>query len=202
MNAVLGLSKALMYITYRPKVIYKDKALKKALKGKPCIFVANHTCHTDGLFAGAVLNRYKPYSLVAKDWYDKKFMGFFLKHARTVPIDRYNPDGDWYLAGQKVLEKGNPMLIFPEGKTSHGGPMNEFKPGAALLAAKMSAPVVPCAIYGGYHKVFGKRQTMVIGEPVEMNCPENIRLSRFAKEQTAIIQSKVQTLLDEDTKEK
>lgn len=202
MNIILGLSKAVMYILYRPRVIYKDKALKKLLKNKPCIFTANHTSHTDGLFAGAVLNRYKPYSLVAKDWYDKKFMGFFLKHARTVPIDRFNPDADWYVLGQKVLEKGNPMLIFPEGKTSHSGLMNEFKPGAALLAAKMSVPVIPCAIYGGYHKLFGKRQTMVIGEPVDMNCPDNIRPSRFAKEQTVIIQAKVQELLDENNHKK
>lgn len=200
MNIILGLSKAVMYILYRPRAVYKDKALKKQLKNKPCIFAANHTSHTDGLFAGAVLNRYKPYSLVAKDWYDKKFMGFFLKNARTVPIDRFNPDADWYVLGQKVLEKGNPMLVFPEGKTSHSGLMNEFKPGAALLAAKMSVPVIPCAIYGGYHKLFGKRQTMVIGEPVEMNCPDNIRLSRFAKEQTVVIQAKVQELLDENNR--
>lgn len=198
MNVILGLAKLIMYVTYRPKVVYKNKALKRQLKNKPCIFVANHTCHTDGLFACAVLNRYKPYSLVAKDWYDKRFMGFFLKHARTVPIDRYNPDADWYILGQKVLENGSPMLIFPEGKTSHGGPMNEFKPGAALLAAKMSAPIIPCAIYGGYHKLFGKRQTMVIGEPVDMSCPDNIRPSRFAKERTVIIQSKVRQLLDEN----
>lgn len=196
MNLILGISKAVMYIAYGPKIIYTDKALKRRLKGKPCIFVANHTCHTDGLFAGAVLNRYKPYSLVAKDWYDKRLMGFFLKRARTIPIDRYNPDSDWYITGQKILEKGNPILIFPEGKTNRGGPLNGFKPGAALLAAKMSVPVVPCAIYGGYHKLFGKRQTMIIGEPVEMNCPPNIRPSRFAKERTAVIQDKVQTLLD------
>lgn len=197
MNLILGISKAVMYIAYRPKIIYTDKSLKKRLKGKPCIFAANHTCHTDGLFAGAVLSRYKPYSLVAKDWYDKKLMGFFLKRARTIPIDRYNPDSDWYIMGQRVLEKGSPMLIFPEGKTNRGGPLGEFKPGAALLAAKMSAPIVPCAIYGGYHKLFGKRQTMIIGRPVEMICPDNIRPSQFAKKQTVVIQDKVQKLLDE-----
>lgn len=198
MNFVLGLAKAAMYIAYRPKVIYKDKSLKKELKNKPCVFVANHTCHTDGIFAVAVLGKYKPYSLVAKDWYDKKFMGFFLKHSRTVPIDRFNPDADWYLLCQRVIEKGNPMVIFPEGKTNHGGELNEFKPGAALLAEKMSVPVIPCAIYGGYHKLIGKRQRMVVGEAVEMHCPDDIRPSRYAKEQTVIIQNKVQSLLDEN----
>lgn len=197
MNLVLGIVKAGMYIMFRPKVIWKNPRLKKSLKNKPCIFTANHTSHTDGLFAGAVLNRFKPYSLVAKDWYDKKGMGFFLKHARTVPIDRYNPDADWYVKGQEIIGGGSPMLIFPEGSTSKDGSMKEFKPGAALLASKMAVPIIPCAILGGYHKFFGKRQVFVIGEAMEMSCPENVRYSKYAKEQTKIAEKRVRELLEE-----
>lgn len=196
MNFVLGIVKAGMYIMFRPKVIWKNPAMKKSLKNKPCIFIANHTSHTDGLFAGAVLNRFKPYSLVAKDWYDKKGMGFFLKHARTIPIDRYNPDADWYVKGQEIVGKGFPMLIFPEGSTSKDGKMKEFKPGAALLASKMSVPIIPCAISGGYHRFFGKRQVFVIGEAVEMHCPENVRHSKYAKEQMKIAEQKVHELFE------
>ncbi|MCM1055921.1 MAG: 1-acyl-sn-glycerol-3-phosphate acyltransferase [Bacteroides sp.] len=195
MNTVTALAKAAMYIMFRPKVIWEDRSMKKGLKNTPCIFTANHTSHTDGLFAGAVLNRYKPYSLVAKDWYDKKFMGFFLKKARTVPIDRYNPDADWYVTGQELIKNGSPMLIFPEGSTSKDGSMKEFKPGAALLAAKTGAPVIPCAIGGGYKKFFGERQRMIIGRAIEMQCPDGVRLSAFAKRQTVIVQESVKELL-------
>lgn len=197
MNTVLALVKAAMYIMFRPKVIWEDKTMKRALKNTPCVFVANHASHKDGLFAGAVLSAYKPYTLVAKDWYDKKFMGFFLKKARTVPIDRYNPDAEWYAAGQELIRKGFPMLIFPEGSTSKDGKMKEFKAGAALLASKTGVQVIPCAIKGKYKKFFGERQRMVIGRAMEMNCPENIRHSQFAKRQTLIIQSRVKELLDQ-----
>lgn len=77
MNIVTALVKAAVYTAFRPKVTWEDKSMKKALTGTPCVFVSNHISHTDGLFLLAVLSRYKPYALVAKDWYDKKFMGFF-----------------------------------------------------------------------------------------------------------------------------
>lgn len=50
-----------VYFLFRPKVIYADKSLKKRLKERPAVFVANHTHHFDGAFTGAVLGRFKPY---------------------------------------------------------------------------------------------------------------------------------------------
>ena len=196
MNIVIALVKAAVYTAFRPKIIWEDKDMKKSLKGKPCVFVSNHTSHTDGLFVLSVLSRYKPYSLVAKDWYDKKLMGFFLKQARTVPIDRYNPDADWYAQGQEIIKSGSPMLIFPEGHTSKDGSMDAFKPGAALLASKTEVPIIPCAVRGKYAKFFGERQRIIIGQAVEMRCPENLRHSQYARKQTAITQNRVKELFD------
>lgn len=198
MNLITALVKSAMYAAFRPNVIYKEKNIKKYLKNKPCIFVSNHISHKDGLFALSVLSEFKPYVLVAKDWYDKKLMGFFLKHAHTVPIDRFNPDADWYIMAQETVKCGGSMLIFPEGSTSKDGNMKEFKPGAALLAAKTQVPVIPCAIKGKYKKFFGERQRMIIGEPIEMSCPDNMRLSQYAKKQTALIQDKVKELILEE----
>lgn len=118
-----------------------------------------------------------------------------MKHARTVPIDRYNPDADWYAAGQEIIKNGGSMLIFPEGSTSKDGNMKDFKPGAALLATKTEVPVIPCAIKGKYRKFFGERQRIIIGKPMEMRCPEDMRLSKYAKQQTVIIRDKVKSLL-------
>ncbi len=197
MNFIWGIVKAGIYIVFRPKVVWKNPDMKRQLKNKPCIFIANHTSHKDGLFAGAVLNRYKPYSLVAKDWYDKKGMGFFLKRSRTIPIDRYNPDADWYIMGQDIIGRGSPMLVFPEGSTSKDGRMKEFKPGAALLASKMSVPVIPCGIVGEYKKFFGQRQVFIVGEALEMNCPENVRCSKYAREQIKTAQQRVYELVND-----
>ena len=54
---------------------------------------------------------------------------------------------------------------------------------------------MPCAIYGEYHKFFGKRQEFIIGKPIEMNCPTDMRLSKYAREQTETVQQTVRDML-------
>lgn len=170
-----------VYFLFRPKVIYADKSLKKRLKKMTCVFVANHTHHFDGAFAGAVLWRYKPWVLVKKTWYDKKGMGKAISWVRSIPIDLDGMDTAWYENASRVIDKGGSLLIFPEGGLAREGEIQEFKPGAALISAKQGVPIVPCAIYGTYSPVFGMRQKILIGEPIMSVCPSDMRPGKYAK---------------------
>lgn len=60
------------------------------------------------------------------------------------------------------------MIIFPEGHTSKTGVMDEFKPGFAMLAVMSGAKIVPVYNNGEYHKLFGKRLKLYVGEPMEL----------------------------------
>lgn len=181
-------------ILYRPGITWKNKALKKELKDKPVIFVSNHLGHIDGAFIGAVLGRYKPYMLVAKDWYDKKGIGKLIKLCRTIPIDRYGADAVWYEQALEHIRNGSSVIIFPEGFTSKDGIIKEFKPGAALLSAVTGAPIVPLAIYGDYKPLIGMRQRVMIGEKIESSCPEDMRHSLYAKKLIKEAESEVKKL--------
>lgn len=64
--AFIKFVKGLVHLLIRPKVEWKDKSLKKSLKGNPVVFVCNHTHHFDGVVISSVLSRYKPYMLVKK----------------------------------------------------------------------------------------------------------------------------------------
>lgn len=172
---------AAAYILFRPKIIWTDKSNKKQLKNLPAVFVANHTSHFDGAFAGAVLGRYKPYVLVQKSWYEKKGVGTAIRWCRCMPIDINSADADWYINAETLVKSGGSMVIFPEGAIAREGKMQQFKPGAALLSASTGAVIVPCAIYGQYDKVFGKRQKILIGAPIESSCPEDMRHSKYAR---------------------
>ncbi|MGH2401290.1 MAG: lysophospholipid acyltransferase family protein [Candidatus Limnocylindria bacterium] len=48
----------------------------------------------------------------------------------------------------EALADGRPIGIFPEGTRSRDGHLNEGKPGAALLAIRSGAPLLPVAIAG------------------------------------------------------
>ncbi|MBQ9948108.1 MAG: 1-acyl-sn-glycerol-3-phosphate acyltransferase [Oscillospiraceae bacterium] len=189
-----GVIKCTAYFLFRPKVIWEDKSVKKMLTGTSAVFVANHTSHFDGAFTGAVLDRYKPYVLVVKRWFEKKGVGTMIKWCRCMPIDLSGADADWYINAENYIKSGGSMIIFPEGGIAREGKMQQFKPGAALLSASTGAVIVPCAIYGEYDMVFGKRQKILIGSPIESRCPKDMRHSKYARQLAQQAEAEVKRL--------
>ena len=189
-----GLITFLVYIFFRPKIIYADKTLKKRLKKQPCVFVANHTHHFDGAFCGAVLRRYKPWVLVTKKWFEKKKVGKLISLCRCISISLDEADGEWFKTAEEIINRGGSLMIFPEGALSKSGKIEEFKPGAALISAKHGVPIVPCTIYGKYKFFIGMRMKFYIGEPIESNCPPDVRHSKYARELIA----KARTAVEEN----
>lgn len=188
-----------VYFLFRPKVIYKRKELKKELKGKPAVYVMNHTHHFDGPFAGAVLGRFKPYVLVKKQWYEKKKVGTMISWCRCIPISLDEADGTWFSTAERLIAEGRSLIIFPEGGLAREGHIEQFKAGAGLVSAKTGAPVVPCAVYGSYDMVFGMRQRLLVGEPIESNCPPDMRHSKYARQLMARAKDEVEALYGEMT---
>lgn len=185
-KAIQGLLRGIiqtgMYAAYRPKVDYEDVEIMKS--DRPIIFICNHMSHKDGALIASVLHKKKPYFLIAKDWYDKKQFGLFLKAYGSVPVDRSGMDTGWYDACRRLVEAGTSILIFPEGKTSKAE-MNEFQPGYAVLAEKTGALVVECAHAGSYKLIFGERKRIRVGKSYQLECPKDIRKSIYAKQEAA-----------------
>lgn len=143
--------------------------------------------------------KYKPYTYIARDWYEKKFAKPFFDALDYIPLDRKDLDTSWLDMGIEKINKGYSILIFPEGKTSKGA-MNEFKPGFLYLAKRTDIPVIPMCVIGKY-KTF-RRQTLVIGEPIKMDLKEKGRPSLILKKYSDVCQGEVQKLLDTYTPEK
>ena len=47
-----------------------------------------------------------------------------------------------------LADQGYSILIFPEGRLTHDGAMEPFKPGVGLLAKRLELPVVPIHLDG------------------------------------------------------
>ena len=54
-----------------------------------------------------------------------------------------------------ALERGDSIILFPEGTRSPDGLLHKAKPGVGLMACKTGVPVVPCRIFGSF-EAFGK----------------------------------------------
>ena len=78
------------------------------------------------------------------------FLGSHLRQAGHIPVPRSNPREaikTMNEAGRTIRDRGISVLIFPEGGRSKDG-LQSFREGAAYIAIKAGAPVVPIAITG------------------------------------------------------
>ncbi|HET8548389.1 MAG TPA: lysophospholipid acyltransferase family protein, partial [Bryobacteraceae bacterium] len=115
------------------------------------VFVANHVSYMDTpvIFA----NIPAQFRFLARtELFKIPFIGTHLKRAGHIPVPL---EAKAFLrtlteAGRLVRERGISLLIFPEGGRSETGELQEFKDGAAYLAIKAGAPVVPLGLIGMY----------------------------------------------------
>ena len=79
------------------------------------------------------------------------FMGTHLKQAGHIPVpleDARASVKTLTLAAETIQKRSVSLLIFPEGGRSEDGVLQPFKEGAAYVAIKAQAPIVPIALVG------------------------------------------------------
>src|SRR5690348_15862201 len=75
---------------------------------------------------------------------------FFFAGSGQVPIVRSGASAAQgaLLSAMKVLGRGEPVGIYPEGTRSHDGRLYRGKTGVARLALEAKVPVIPIAVCG------------------------------------------------------
>jgi glycerol-3-phosphate dehydrogenase (NAD(P)+) len=113
----------------------------------PVIFAANHRSFLDP-FVIATLARRPMYFVAKQELFRNRFIGWFLNSLGAFPIDRGNADHDAMATAREILERGDAVLIFPEGTRTRPGPLGSARRGVGRLALETGAPVVPVAVIG------------------------------------------------------
>ena len=111
------------------------------------ILAANHRSFLDPFIIGICLRR--PIYFVAKqELFRYRPIGWFLNCLGAFPIRRGESDEESVATALTLLERGEAVVIFPEGTRHRSGPLHEPKRGVGRLALESGAPVVPIAIAG------------------------------------------------------
>ncbi|WP_373046813.1 lysophospholipid acyltransferase family protein [Vulgatibacter sp.] len=112
------------------------------------VIVANHQSLGDIL---VLFGLYRPFKWVSKaSVFRAPFLGWNMRLNRYVPLQRGDKGSiaKMMAACETWLERGVPVLLFPEGTRSPDGNLLPFKDGAFRLAAAKGCPVIPIAITG------------------------------------------------------
>ena len=91
--------------------------------------------------------------LAKKQLFGIPFLGWHLRRSGQVSIDRENPRAavKSIRAAVAQIQRGKPVVIFPEGGTSADGSIHPFKGGGFFLAAQSGVDVVPVTVRGSRH---------------------------------------------------
>ena len=118
----------------------------------PFIVVANHASHLDApVILGWLPRRHSRYlaaGAAADYFFDvwwRKWLTMLFFSAFAIERKGERKRGG---VSRSLLDRGVPLLIFPEGGRSKSGAVRPFKRGAAALAIMSEVPCVPVALVG------------------------------------------------------
>ncbi len=123
------------------------------LPASPMILVANHQSFMDGfIIARFLTNEFLRHLFVfaIEKHFNTPFRRFVANTSNViiVNINRRLKESLQQMAA--VLQRGESLLVFPEGTRTKNGQLGAFKPTFAILSCELNIPVVPVVIRGAF----------------------------------------------------
>ena len=126
----------------------------------PAVIVCNHVSYMDGLILGGACRR--PIRFVMfEPIFRIPVLKFIFKTGKAIPIASRRENEAVYLNAfeeiAKALDEGELLCLFPEGKLTTDGEIDEFKPGIEKIIKRNPVPVIPLALCGLWGSFFSHK---------------------------------------------
>lgn len=164
----------------------------------PLLVVSNHMNTADILLLIVTLGR-KSTFMAKEELFEKPVNGFFLSRLQAFPVRRGQMDIRAMRNAYEVLERGDALVIFPEGTRSREGGLKPALSGAAAIAQRSGAPILPVAMTG-CEKLRGVRSllhpprvSITFGKPFALPPASHTKGARA--DQTDMIMKRIASLL-------
>jgi 1-acyl-sn-glycerol-3-phosphate acyltransferase len=155
--------RALFHFMFRLFFRLKVIGMEHIPEGKPVILCANHTSNMDPPLLGCALVGRRVHYMAKAELFHVPVLGWILPRISAFPVKRGGVSKDSIRLSLQLLQDNQILGIFPEGSRSNAGGIG--KKGAASLALKSGATVIPSAIVGGYRPF--RQMTLVYGKPID-----------------------------------
>jgi long-chain acyl-CoA synthetase len=175
--------------------------------GPPCLICPNHQSYIDPI----IINSLYPYHMLkrtfhvgASGYFTRAPLSWLAGLVDVVPIDADANLLGAMRASAVGLRADKILNIYPEGQRSFEGELQDFKNGAAILAAELNLPIVPVAIDGTYRvwprgsaRIRSAKVKVRFGEPIYAEAPPDTDKEASYQEITNRLKERIQRMLDE-----
>lgn len=166
------------------------------------ILCANHIAYLDPPVLGAAVTPRRTYFMAKKELFETPILGSIIRKSYAFPVDRDHFDREAIRNAIELLQKGEFVVVFPEGQRSPDGSLQPANTGPALMASKAGVPIVPVALKGtdeimrrGRKGLHRGRVFVDIGQPIH---PTQYGDGKLDKDQlnafTEAVMSSIETL--------
>jgi 1-acyl-sn-glycerol-3-phosphate acyltransferase len=134
----------------------------------PLVVVSNHASYFDPPIVSNCVRR--PVAYMAKqELFEIPILAQAIKLYGAYPVSRGSADRNAIRAALECLENGWAVGVFLQGTRTPDGRITDPKKGAALLAAKAQAPLLPVSLWGS-------EKILVKGSSIPRAVPLTIRI--------------------------
>jgi glycerol-3-phosphate dehydrogenase (NAD(P)+) len=113
----------------------------------PLLLASNHRSFLDPFVIGTLVRR-PVYYMAKRELFQHRLTAWILNSLGAFPVDRGAGDEEAMETARAILERGDCVVLFPEGTRVRSGPLGASRRGVARLALQTGAPVAPIAVIG------------------------------------------------------
>lgn len=138
----------------------RERGMEHIPREGPAVLVCNHVSFVDALIISAAVPRparFVMYHTIFKI----PVLSWLFRTVRAIPIAPAKEDAAMKERAMdaiaQALADGELVCIFPEGKITSDGELNEFRPGIEDIIQRTPVPVVPMALRGLWGSYFSRK---------------------------------------------
>lgn len=151
----------LVFLLMRPRV----RGLRHLWCRGGAIVVSNHWALSDPILIALISPRIIHFMAKQELFHNPVARFLLMRGLYAFPVNRKQADMASLRQAMDVLQKGRVFGIFPEGRRSVTGELDELERGAAFLALRCKVPIIP--IYSDPRTYRKLRINMIVGEPMD-----------------------------------
>ena len=162
--------KAIFLFIFKYFCRWKVEGVENIPEEGPVIIVSNHVSYWDPIVLGVAIPR-RLHFMAKAELFKIPVLAQIVKSLGAFPVDRKKSDRAALRAAMEILDRRDVLGMFPEGTRIRDVELGEFKMGAAMIAAKANAPLVPVALINTpniFSRGFFRPFKVVIKKPVHI----------------------------------